>query len=133
MRNIIFLLLFFFPVYVFSQQDNAPVTGVSDKRIEIFGFIFSTVVDFCDLVFELFSLYQIFSYLVEHEMWQMSLSCKSQLKIRFLPESVILYKNRLALFQLIWLIFSAEFINMKDLKWRLVNSKSNIFWSKPCT
>ena len=23
--------------------------------------------------------------------------------------------------------------NMKDLKWKLVNSKSNIFWSKPCT
>ncbi len=35
-KNIVFLLLFL-PFYAFAQQDNAPVVGVSDKRIEIYG------------------------------------------------------------------------------------------------
>ena len=35
-KNIIFLLAFL-PFYVFAQVDNAPVVGVSDKRVELYG------------------------------------------------------------------------------------------------
>ncbi len=37
MRKNIFFLLIFLPFYVFAQTDNAPVVGVSDKRIDIYG------------------------------------------------------------------------------------------------
>ena len=37
MRKILLIISFLIPFYAFAQQDNAPVTGVSDKRIEIYG------------------------------------------------------------------------------------------------
>jgi imidazolonepropionase-like amidohydrolase len=37
MRKTIYLLLLLLPLKLFSQQDNAPVVGVSDKRVEIYG------------------------------------------------------------------------------------------------
>jgi imidazolonepropionase-like amidohydrolase len=37
MRKTIYLLLILLPLKLFSQQDNAPVVGVSDKRIEVYG------------------------------------------------------------------------------------------------
>ncbi len=38
MRKLSYLLLFLFPFSLYGQQDNAPVAGVSDKRIEAYGF-----------------------------------------------------------------------------------------------
>jgi imidazolonepropionase-like amidohydrolase len=38
MRKTLFLLLILLPLNLFSQQDNAPVAGVSDKRIDAYGF-----------------------------------------------------------------------------------------------
>lgn len=37
MRKTIYLLLLLLPLNLFSQQDNAPVVGVSDKRVEVYG------------------------------------------------------------------------------------------------
>ena len=37
MRKTIYLLLLFLPLNLFSQQDNAPVVGISDKRVEVYG------------------------------------------------------------------------------------------------
>jgi hypothetical protein len=37
MRKTIYILLLFLPLNLFSQQDNAPVVGVSDKRVEVYG------------------------------------------------------------------------------------------------
>jgi imidazolonepropionase-like amidohydrolase len=37
MRKIIYLLLLLLPLPLFAQQDNAPVVGVSDKRVEVYG------------------------------------------------------------------------------------------------
>jgi imidazolonepropionase-like amidohydrolase len=37
MRKTFYLLLLLFPLNLFSQQDNAPVAGVSDKRTEVYG------------------------------------------------------------------------------------------------
>jgi imidazolonepropionase-like amidohydrolase len=37
MRKTFYLFLLLLPLNLFSQQDNAPVVGVSDKRAEIFG------------------------------------------------------------------------------------------------
>ena len=37
MRKTIYLLLLLLPLKLFAQQDNAPVVGVSDKRIEVYG------------------------------------------------------------------------------------------------
>ena len=37
MRKTIYLLLLLLPLKLFSQQDNAPVVGVSDKRVEVYG------------------------------------------------------------------------------------------------
>jgi imidazolonepropionase-like amidohydrolase len=44
MRQIILLLLFAIPLQVMSQQDVAPVNGVSDRRAESYGFINARVV-----------------------------------------------------------------------------------------
>jgi imidazolonepropionase-like amidohydrolase len=38
MRKTLSLLLFLLTINLLAQQDNAPVVGVSDKRIEIYGF-----------------------------------------------------------------------------------------------
>jgi imidazolonepropionase-like amidohydrolase len=38
MRKIFYWLLFLIPLGLSGQQDNAPVTGVSDRRAEIYGF-----------------------------------------------------------------------------------------------
>ena len=37
MRKTLLLLLFLVSIKLFAQQDNAPVAGVSDKRVEIYG------------------------------------------------------------------------------------------------
>jgi imidazolonepropionase-like amidohydrolase len=37
MRKTIYLLLLFLPLNLFAQQDNAPVVGISDKRVEVYG------------------------------------------------------------------------------------------------
>jgi len=37
MQRILTLILFFFSLQIAAQQDNAPVVGVSDKRVEIYG------------------------------------------------------------------------------------------------
>ena len=37
MRKILFLILLLVPASAFAQQDNAPVVGVSDRRIEVYG------------------------------------------------------------------------------------------------
>jgi imidazolonepropionase-like amidohydrolase len=37
MKKTFYFLLFFLPLNMFAQQDNAPVVGVSDKRVEIYG------------------------------------------------------------------------------------------------
>jgi imidazolonepropionase-like amidohydrolase len=37
MRKTIYLLLLLLPLKLLGQQDNAPVTGVSDKRVEVYG------------------------------------------------------------------------------------------------
>ena len=37
MRKLIYLILLILPVNIFAQQDNAPVTGISDKRVETYG------------------------------------------------------------------------------------------------
>ncbi len=37
MRKTIYLLLLLLPLNLFAQQDNAPVVGVSDKRVEVYG------------------------------------------------------------------------------------------------
>jgi imidazolonepropionase-like amidohydrolase len=37
MRKTLLLLMAILPLNIYSQQDNAPVAGVSDKRIEIYG------------------------------------------------------------------------------------------------
>ena len=37
MRKTLFLLLLFLPLNLFSQQDDTPVVGVSDKRVEAYG------------------------------------------------------------------------------------------------
>jgi imidazolonepropionase-like amidohydrolase len=37
MRKIICFILFLFTIHVQAQQDNAPVVGVSDKRVEVYG------------------------------------------------------------------------------------------------
>jgi imidazolonepropionase-like amidohydrolase len=37
MRKTFYLFLLLLPLNLFSQQDNAPVVGVSDKRVEVYG------------------------------------------------------------------------------------------------
>ena len=37
MRKTIFLLLLILPLNLFAQEDNAPVVGVSDKSVEVYG------------------------------------------------------------------------------------------------
>ena len=37
MRKLIYLLLLSLPLNIMAQQDNAPVVGVSDKRVEVYG------------------------------------------------------------------------------------------------
>ncbi len=37
MRKLIYLILFFLPQGLSAQQDNAPVAGISDKRVEVYG------------------------------------------------------------------------------------------------
>jgi imidazolonepropionase-like amidohydrolase len=37
MKKTFYLLLLLLPLKLFSQQDNAPVVGVSDKRVEVYG------------------------------------------------------------------------------------------------
>lgn len=37
MRKLIYLILFILPLSLSAQQDNAPVTGISDKRVEMYG------------------------------------------------------------------------------------------------
>lgn len=38
MKKTIYLLLLLLPLKIYAQEDNAPVTGVSDKRVELYGF-----------------------------------------------------------------------------------------------
>ena len=38
MRKIFYLVLLLLPLTVSGQQDNFPVAGVSDRRVEIYGF-----------------------------------------------------------------------------------------------
>ena len=37
MRKILILILVFFSIQIRAQHDNAPITGVSDKRVMIYG------------------------------------------------------------------------------------------------
>lgn len=37
MRKPFYLILLLLPLNLFSQQDNAPVVGISDKRVEVYG------------------------------------------------------------------------------------------------
>ena len=37
MRRLIYLILLILPLNIIAQQDNAPVAGISDKRVEIYG------------------------------------------------------------------------------------------------
>ena len=38
MRKIIYFFLLLLPLNIIAQEDDAPVTGVSDKRVEVYGF-----------------------------------------------------------------------------------------------